>query len=450
VAIRSALATSSVSAETVAGVSFTTQMLGVVLVSSEGEPLRPAIIWMDGRADRQARKLTRKMLGPGVVRFVAGADPSGKDVVPKLLWLRKHDPATFARAETCLDVKGYLLRRCTGRNLVDWTTASATGLLTRRRTWSSALRVFTRLPRKMFPRLLPPTAVAGRLRSEAAGDLGLPHQIPVIAGAGDVIATAVGVGAAAPGAVHLHVGTSGWVAEWRDRHPPRQVNDIAVLQGPGASSFLRVAETEAAGACLEWFAATFYGSEGRPGHAEVASAAATAPAGSGGLLYAPWLFGERAPVNDVFARAGFINLGPEHSIGHLARAVHEGVAFNLRSILDAMALGSAGPVGPLRVGGGAAQSAILLQALADITQRPVQRARDPQLSGAVGAGLLAAVGLGYVPSTEAAGSMVKIDKTFAPDSTLRSRYDELYRAFQDLYPSLRSVYHRLNDVGQDR
>ena len=176
--------------------TFSTQMLGVVPVDVEGQPLRPGIIWLDGRAGKQAQQVMRKILGPKVFAMIVGAEATGKDVLPKLLWLKENEEQLFAGTSKFLDVNGYLIHRSTGNMEADWSAASVTGLFDlKKKRWSDFLIRFFGLPREKFPELRRSTDEAGRLTQESAGAFGLLEGTPVICGAATAPAAAVGSGA---------------------------------------------------------------------------------------------------------------------------------------------------------------------------------------------------------------------------------------------------------------
>jgi len=412
-------------------------------VSQDGESLRPAVIWADSRADRQAKDLTRRLLGEPTVRAIAGAVPSGKDVVPKLLWLIQEEPWIIEQAASCLDVKGYLIARCTGEMTIDWCSASEVGLMSsRRKHWSGFLAGIAQVPQSILPRIVSPTSIVGRLLPEPARELGLEAGLPVVGGAGDVAATAIGVGAGGNGAVSIYLGTSSWVAETLDRRTTWNRQGVGIVQSVEDGRYLRVGESEAAGACVDWLVESFIdGHKEADRYESVNRAAALAPPGSEWLLFLPWLFGERAPIGDVSARAGFLNIGPDHRFEHFARALFEGVALNMRMVLGK----EIGSSEPLRLAGGGASSDVWMQILADVIQRRVARVARPEDAGAVGAGLIATVAIGAIRTLDDTGSLVEFDRVFVPQSSLGSTYDELFAAFRKSYAALRPIFRRLND-----
>jgi xylulokinase len=413
----------------VRALSFAGQMLSLVPLDAGGRPTRPAISWLDGRAGREAARITRRLGGRAVVSLLAGAVPTGKDIVAKVAWLARNEPAVHARTRAYCDATGFLVARATGRLIADPTAVGATGVLdTRTRSWSVPLAWLTGFPLAKAPEVLPCASIAGALRAEAARACGLAQGTAVAAGMADIAAAALGAGAVAPGDAHVYLGTSAWigVTTARPRSAPRA--GIASVPAADGTSFLAIGETETAGACRDWLARAL-GTD-----ALDALVASVAP-GSEGLLFLPWLFGERSPVSDVALRGGFVNLALAHGRAHLARAVYEGVALNLRWILDELARAGE-PAPTLRAIGGGARSDAWLQIVADVTGRPVERVAHPQQAGAIGAALLGAVAAGALRDVVAIKRVVRVDARFVPRAEHAAVYARASRAFRALYPPL--------------
>jgi len=428
--------------------TFSTQMLGVVPVDGAGTVLRRPIIWLDGRAGAEAVAIMRRFGGARLFERLAGATLSGKDGMPKLQWLRRHEPDTWDRMACFVDVGGYLLLRCTGHSAMEWTGASAFGLDLKRKAWLSGIMRYAGIDVSKLPPLLRPNAVAGAAIPAAAADLGIPEGTPIVSGMGDAAAAAIGSGAIGDGEAHLYLGTSGWVVTITSGHPTGR-HGVAVIQSGDPDRNLLIAEMETGGACLEWAANELFRAResGRPlgdAFAEMdAEAEAVAP-GSDSLLFTPWMYGERVPVDDPLLRSSFINLGPEHRRGTLVRAILEGVAFNFRWILERLAqdFRLASPV--LRVVGGGARSGVWMQIIADVTGRRLEVVEDPQDAGAVGAALAAGVALGMHPSFASLRATVRVSRSFDPRPENRATYDVMFRQYQAAYRQLRGLHHALN------
>lgn len=436
----------------VRGVGFAGQMIGVVPVRADGELLCDAIIWLDCRADKQAERLIRRMGGSRVFTLIAGALPTGKDVVCKLAWLKENRPDLFAETRAFLDVTGYLVLRATGVFSMDQTGAGGTGLLSNKtRKWSPTLARLVGVPLGKMPPVRRSIDMAGGLTPEAAGEMGLLEGTPVIAGMADIPAAATGSGALDNGDAHIYLGTSSWLCLSLRRPKNLPKNGIVSVASPDPEMFIMLGESETAGMCLKWFAENLAlpSERERAGPDEMAifsvldELAATAEPGAGRLIFAPWMFGERSPVGDTTLRAAFINLSLEHGREHMLRAIYEGVAYNLHWMMDEVEK-SGLPIRSVRAIGGGARSDTWMRIMADATGRRVEAMADPQEAGALGCALAVAVGLGIFRDYKHIKDVLKIRKTFEPDPAARAPYDLLYSEFRALYPCLSASCRRLN------
>jgi xylulokinase len=417
------------------------QMLALVPLDDSGRATRPAISWLDHRAEAEARRMTRRLGGERVLRRIAGASPTGKDLVAKVAWIRAHEPEVHKATLAYCDATSYLAARATGHVAMDPAAAGGTGLYNARtRSWSPLLARLVGFPLDRMPPVIASTDVAGTLSAEAARDLSLSEGLPVAMGTTDILAAAVGSGAVDVGAAHVYMGTSAWIGVTLER--PVNVAHAGIFSVPSAanSGSLLIAESETAGACRDWFESNF-----GPLDDDLVAAA---PAGSDGLLFLPWLFGERAPLPDSAIRGGWVGMSLEHGRPHLARSVLEGVALNLRWSLDAITDHT--PIRPgLRAIGGGATSDTWLQILADVTGHSIERVASPRFAGAVGAALLAAVAVGDLPDVAAIGRLVEVERHFAPDPSHTSMYMATSRAFREIAPALSQVSRTLAAIGKD-
>jgi xylulokinase len=442
---RAVLDRAQVPASAVMGLTFATQMLDIIALDAQRELLGTCISWLDCRAGEEARWVMGRLGGPSIFAALVGATITGKDMLPKYVWLKRHAPEVYARTKTFIDCTGYLMLRATGRLVFEWTTASVTGLFDlKSKSWDTGLMRFFGLERSKFPDLVGSTSQVGGLTAEAARELGLREGTPVIAGAGDGPCAAVGAGAVGEGEGHMCLGTSGIVGVMTRRKVTGK-RGLATIQSTDAAKNLLIGEMETCGECLNWGARVLYGREADAAAFSLMDADVDAtPPGAGGLLFAPWMYGERCPVSDERARAGFINLGANHSRREMTRAIYEGVAFNLRWILESVQslYGFACP--SLRVIGGGAKGRPWLRIIADVTGRQLEPTLQPQEAAAVGAALVGGVGLGLYPTIEATRNVIRPSQVVAPDNGQHEAYTQAYRAFQSLYPSLRGLFHTLN------
>ena len=369
----------------------------------------------------------------------------------QLLWLKQEEPDLFRRTSLFLDVGGYLLYRCTGRMVSDWTEASVTGLFSlKKKEWDTFLMRYFGVPREKFPPLVKSTEQVGTLTAEAARECGLLEGTPVIAGAGDAPSAAVGTGAVGEGEGHICLGTSAWVGVVTERIVTGK-HGIASIQAADPAKCFLVAETEMAGGCLKWVANQFYREEQADPQVENVYAlmdqvVEQVEPGAGSLMFTPWMYGERCPVADVHVRSTFLNLSADHTREHMLRAVYEGVAFNLRWMVELTSDLYGFRLPTLRIIGGGAQGAPWMQILADVTGKRVETVANPLEAGAVGAALVAAVGLGLYPDFLSLKEAVRVARVFEPNPASAEVYDALFDIYKQVYRALRGVYRQLSQV----
>jgi xylulokinase len=437
-AIASALGSAGVAGGEVVAVGLTGQMHGLVLLDSGDRVIRPAILWNDQRTVKECEEIRR---GVGAQRLIelTGNDALTGLTAPKLLWVRRHEPSNWRRARRVLLPKDYLRLRLTGEHAMDKADGSGTLLFElAARDWSPDVLTTLELDRGWLPATYEGPAITGSLTPAAAAATGLAAGTPVVAGGGDQSANAVGLGAVDPGIVALSLGTSGVVFAATDAplyEPSGRVHAFCHAL-PGRWHLMSVM-LSAAGS-LRWFRDTL--APGTP-FAELAASAAEVPPGSDGLLFLPYLSGERSPHPDPDARGAFVGLTVGHDRRHMARAVLEGVAFGLRDGLDVMVEAGLAAPGQIRASGGGVASPVWRQILADTLQAEIQTVATAE-GAAYGAALLAAVGAGWYPSVETAtDAMVAVTPAAAPgkDGPL---YAAAHSRYRELYPALSATFHR--------
>ncbi len=433
----------------VLAIAHTTQLLGIVPMAADGRPLRPAIIWLDGRAPEQAERIMRRFLGRRVFAAVAGAELSGKDGLAKLLWLKENEPDVYRQMACFLDVNGYLIHRATGRQVMEWSGASAVAFDLTKKDWLRGVIRHIGLDQTKFPPLVRSIDAVGGLTAAAARECGLLEGTPVFGGGGDAQGAAVGAGAVGEGEGHIYLGTSGWVGVVTRKSPTGR-HGVVAMQSAEPERALLFAEMETAGACLKWVADQFYRAEQADPtvgnvYALMDRLVQEVPAGAGSLICTPWMFGERAPIADTWVRSSIFNLSADHTREHLLRAVYEGVAYNLRWIIEVVEREFGFPLPVLRAIGGGAQGAPWMQIIADVTGRRVETVAHPLEAGAVGIALTAAVGLGLYPDFQSLRRIVRVVREFEPQAANAKCYDGLYRAYRKLYSCLRRLYREVNE-----
>lgn len=443
----------------VSGVSVTSQWSGTVAIGSDGEAIGNAIIWMDSRGARYVKDL----IG-GPVR-VQGYDPrklrkwvsltggapagSGKDSIAHILYLRNEVAAVYAAAAVFLEPKDYLNYRLTGRMAASFDSIALHWVTDNRNPasidYNHDLLEYAGIDRAQLPDLVPATDVIGELTPEAAVHLGLRIGVRVVAGTPDIHSAAIGAGTTADFAGHLYIGTSSWLI----CHVPFKKTDIAhgIASLPAAvpNRYLAANEQETAGKTLEWLADLLYpdAADRARVYTEMNRIAAAVPAGSGGVIFTPWLFGERTPVEDSTLRGGFFNQSLETGRAEMIRALFEGVAYNSRWLLGYVEKFTKKRLDPIVMVGGGARSDLWCQIHADVLDRTIHQAADPLLVNVRGAGLLAHAALGHIGWEDIPG-LVPMAATYRPNRVNSATYDRLFDAFRRIHKSNRRTYRKLN------
>ncbi len=438
-AIGRALEMARIDGASVDAVGLTGQMHGLVVLDGDSEVLRPAILWNDQRT-AAACDVIRDRIGARHLVEVTGNDALTGFTAPKLVWVRDTEPDVWRQIAHVLLPKDYLRFRLTGELATDKAGASGTILFDlAARDWSAEITSALAIDPAWLPATNEGPVVTGSITAAAAEATGLRAGTPVVAGGGDQAANAVGVGAVIPGRVALSLGTSGVVFATTDQplyEPAGRVHAFCHAV-PGRWHMMSVM-LSAAGS-LRWFRdAVAPGAE----FGSLVEAAAEVPVGGDGLLFLPYLSGERSPYPDPLARGAFVGLTLAHDRRHLTRAVIEGVAFGLRDGLDLMVeAGMPAPDQILASGGGTA-SPLWRQVLADILNAEIATVSTTE-GAAYGAALLAAVGSGWFPTVEAASDALVTATPMASPGPDVDRYAELHAIYRGLYPALAPSFHRL-------
>jgi xylulokinase len=467
--VRKLLAAHPEATGNVEAICFSSQWGGTVPVDEHGRPTHPALIWMDARGARYAQAVTGgwpalpgsgyspRKLRAWVAKTGGAPTRTGQDPVGQTLWLARERPHAYQQARYLLDIPEYLTMRASGRAV----TAADTSVLRwctdnrdpRHVRWDASLAATAQLDLAKLPEIVSPATVAGNLTSQGAQDLGLTTTTRVVAGTGDTTAAALGAGATGDHVPHLYIGTSAWLT----CHVPRKKTDvfrnIAAMPSVVPDRYWVATIQNVAGQAVDWLIDNVLDQHGparsAQALAELNALAAKAPPGSRGVIFTPWLNGERTPVDDATLRGGWLNLSLRTRREDLARAVFEGIAYNTRWMLDAVEhfTGRTGPegLGPIRFIGGGAASRLWCQTLADILRRPIWQVAQPSAANARGAALLASIAIGAVTWAQIP-DLVQVDERFAPDDTHKHAYEQAYAAFRSLYRKNRSIYARLNET----
>jgi xylulokinase len=449
-AVRSALQNAAVTGGDITAVGFSGQMHGSVLLDDRGEVIRPALIWCDQRTDAQCREITKTVGAERLIQLTSNPALTGF-TLPKLLWVREHERAAWERVKAVLLPKDFARFQLTGDRATDVADASGTLLFdVAGRRWSSEMLESFELSAAILPRAYESPEVTGSVSRSGAEATGLREGTPVVAGGGDQAAGAVGMGIVRAGAVSATIGTSGVVFAATDRpalDPKGRVHTFCHAV-PGRWHIMGV--TQGAGLSLRWFRDQFgarpkdgrlppeASAEGVDPYDWLTDEAAAVPAGSDGVLWAPYLMGERTPHLDPHARAALVGLAASHTRGHVIRAILEGVAFSLKdsfSIFQEMQV----PVGNVRLGGGGARSTLWRQIQADVYGYPVEIV-EAEEGAAYGAALLAGVGGGVWRTVEdACDAVVRVATRVKPHEADAAVLARRYDAFRAIYPAMREI-----------
>ena len=438
----------------VSGISFCSQMQGMVLVDENGRALRRPMSYMDQRALAEFKACQTH-----------AASTSVKDPLWKYKWGQAHEPEVFQKAHKWLDVKESLIARATGEFVMTRDSAYSTFLYdTRpgREGWNEELFRMYGVETRHLAKIIECTDVAGLLTEQAAQELGLCPGTRVYGGGGDATLIGVGAGCTAVGSTHIYSGTSGWVGTVMDHQAVDLSAMIAGIVGAEKGKYNYFAEMETAGKCFEWVKdhlvldeVNIYLSKTDVAESQetvyeslydyMSDTVARVAPGSGGVIFTPWLHGNRCPFEDPAAAGIFFNIQLETGKAQMLRAVLEGICFHQRWMLECEEKKTkTAPV--IRFVGGGALSKVTCQMLADITGRTVETVENTKDVGAIGAAMLAAVGSGLFPSLTLAAAHVKVNGRYEPNAALKPVYDRNYRVFRQLYASNKKNFALLNKL----
>jgi xylulokinase len=439
--VRQLWPTTGVVGEEVIAVGLTGQMHGLTLLDGAGEVLRPAILWNDQRTGAQCDEI-RQRLGKKRLIEITGNDALTGFTAPKILWVREHEPDVLAKARHILLPKDYVRFKLTGVYATDRAGAAGTLLLDiKRRDWSAEVLHALEIPAEWLPPTHEGPQVTGFVTAAVATLTGLKAGTPVVGGGGDQAAGAVGVGAVQPGIVSLALGTSGVVFASASQPLIEPEGRLHAFCHAAPNRWHLMGVMLSAAGSLRWYRDML-----APGMAydELLAPAAEIPPGSEGLLFLPYLTGERTPYPDPLARGAFVGLTVRHTQPHLTRAVLEGVAFGLCDSFALMKSAGLGPIHQVRVSGGGSRSPLWRQILADVLNTELVTVNSSE-GAAYGAALLAGVGAGVWPDVDTAcRDSVQLTGSAVPQPDFAVRYENIYAYYGQLYPALRELSHGLS------
>jgi xylulokinase len=441
-------------AERVAAVSCTGQWASTIPVDEAGDPVGPCLMWLDTRgADRSREAIGGPLMGYSPralatwIRHTGGVpSPFGGDPVSHMLHLERDEPEIAQAARWYLEPVDYLTMRFTGRPAASHASMSGAWLTDNRRldrlAYDEVLVRRLGIDARKLPPLVETGSLVGPVRAEVASELGISASAQVVTGTPDLHSAALGCGAIGEGEPHMTISTTSWISLPFPRKKTDALHSIATVPGLDSSSYLVANNHEAAGLCLRWLRDSF--TLGEPGEFErLIELAESSPPGSGGVIFTPWIAGERSPVDDRNARGGWHNLSVETSNADLIRSVLEGVAYNSRWLNEAVEGFAKRRLDPIRIFGGGAISSLWCQIHADVMGRSIERVADPMHANLSGAALFAALGLGAI-TREEVRDLVRVDRVFEPDPSTRAAYERLYAEFPGLYKAQRKMFARLN------
>lgn len=433
-ALRHLLQSTGIDGADVEGISFSGQMHGLVLLDESYQVIRNAILWNDTRTTKQCREIAQ-VLGEKLLDIAKNPALEGF-TLPKILWVKENEPELFQRAAMFLLPKDYLRYRLTGHIAMDYSDAAGTLLLDiLGKEWSREILQAFALPKSFCPPLVDSGAFVGTLLPQIAAQCGLTSAVKVFAGGADNACGAIGTGILSQGETMCSIGTSGVVLSCEEGSEADFGGKVHFFNHGKKDAYYAMGVTLAAGQSLTWLKNTFAPDLS---FADFLKVLDRVPAGANGLLFTPYLFGERTPHADASIRGSFIGIDGAHELGHFTRAVVEGITFSLRESVEILRAAGKQIQTIVSIGGGA-KNETWLQIQADVFQAQVVRLESEQ-GPAMGAAMLAAVGCGWYPSLEdCAAKFIRRAKSFQPRQEEAARYDELFRLYCSVYPHTREL-----------
>ncbi|WP_150273448.1 xylulokinase [Paenibacillus tepidiphilus] len=438
VSLRRLMEQSGVDPSQVDGLSFSGQMHGLVLVDSEGKVLRPAILWNDTRTTAQCRRI-EQTLGGKLIDIARNRALEGF-TLPKILWVQENEPEVLAQAHQFLLPKDYVRLRLTGDYAMDYSDAAGTLLLdVAAKEWSAEIAEAFNLPLALCPKLVESFDLTGTLLPEIAGETGLLASTKVFAGGADNACGALGAGILGEGRTMCSIGTSGVVLSYESNKDLNLEGKVHFFNHGEKDAYYIMGVTLAAGHSLTWFKETFAADKSFD---ELLQGVGAIPAGSGGLLFTPYISGERTPHPDANIRGSFIGMDSGHTLSHFARSVLEGITFSLRESIE-IVRDSGKEINEIVAIGGGAKNETWLQMQADIFNASIVKLESEQ-GPAMGAAMLAAYGSGWFASLgECAEAFIRPAEVFKPNAEQAAVYDGLFSIYQEVYGQTRGLNDKL-------
>ncbi|MGI6237298.1 MAG: xylulokinase [Candidatus Excrementavichristensenella sp.] len=443
---RAVMAAPGIDGDLIRGVSLSGQMHGLVALDKDREVIRPSILWCDQRTQKQCDWITAEAGGlEGLLTYTNNAMFTAY-TGGKILWLKENEPENYGKMDVFCCPKDYIRYKLTGEIAIDVSDASGTGLFyTKERRWSEGLIALAGLDRSIFPPVLESIDLAGRVTKEAALLTGLPEGLAVYAGGGDAVIQTTGSGLVKPGILGVVIGTAGNVTTGFDGFQPNPQGKLQMFCNNQPGLYHALGCTNAAGSAYRWYRDVLCQHQVREAREKGVSvyelmnrdAAASVP-GSHGIVYLPYLSGERCPYPDPDCRSVFYGMNLKTTRADLTRAVMEGVTFSLKQVIDLVRL--VGPAEKVYTSGGGAASPLWRQIQADVFGLPVYTMSAASEGGAYGAVLVAGVGAGVWKDLQEAVTILQVETETLPDPSTRAAYEDAFGLYDMLYPALKPVY----------
>ncbi len=445
---RAIMAKAGIDAALIRGVSLSGQMHGLVALDKARAVIRPSILWCDQRTQKQCDWITAKAGGPkGLLAYTNNQMLTGY-TGGKILWLKEEEPENYAKMDIFCCPKDYIRFMLTGEVATDVSDASGTGFFnTKDRRWSEELIAAAGLDRRIFPPCLESTELAGRVTKEAAEATGLPEGLAVYAGGGDAVIQTTGSGLVEPGVLGVVIGTAGNVAMGFKGYHENPQGKLQMFLNNEPGLYHALGCTNAAGSAYRWYRDTFCQHQvdqakasGRNVYDLMGDEAAHSKPGANGVIYLPYLAGERCPYPDPNCRSVFFGMDLTTTRGDMTRAVMEGVTYSLKQVIDLVT--RVAPATKVYASGGGSASPLWRQIQADIFGLPVYTMSAASEGGAYGAVLVAGVGAGVWKNLDEAIGVLKVETETLPISSNRAAYEDAFGIYSDLYPALKQTFDK--------
>lgn len=432
--------------DTIMAMVFSTQAMGIIPVDKKGTVLYNNISWVDSRAGIQAKKIMNRFLGKSVFKKITGVELSGKDVIPKLVWLKENEQEIYNKTYKILDVNGFLKYKCTNKMVAEWSGACSYAFNLKKKNWEFLFFKIAGVAVNMLPELVKSTDLVGNLTETAANELGLPSSVKIFGGCDDTQSAAMGSGQIENNQGHVYLGSSAWIGISTHKNYKFK-SGVASLASADPKSTLLVGITESAGINIEWALNMLYKNEKEQGidvYHLMETEVDVIPAGADQLIFTPWFQGERTPITDTTVRSTIFNLGLEHTRGHIMRALLESIGYNLKWTIENIKKDYGIAISKLTIIGGGSQNESWMQSLSDILQVELHITEQPKTAGAIGCAMTAIVGLGLVDDFSKIKDFNPICKSFKPRNKHIEIYDQMFLDYKTLYKKLKKTYYKTN------